>query len=120
MHATGLAVTFAGSDDRDQALALCGQEIAVERAALPAAGTNEYYWADLIGLDVVNVQGAAFGQVREVLRTGANDVLVVAAAGSGTGGEGAARERLIPFVADVIRRVDAVAGAITVDWGEDW
>ncbi len=110
VHATGLAVKFAGCDDRNQAAAMCGQEVAVERAALPAAGENEYYWADLIGLDVVNVQGAAFGQVREVLRTGANDVLVVKGA----------RERLIPFIADVIRTVDAPARLITVDWGEDW
>lgn len=110
VHMTALAVKFAGCDDRDQAAALCGQEIAVERAALPAAGENEYYWADLIGLDVVNVQGAGFGRVAEVLRTGANDVLVV-------DGD---RERLIPFIADVIRTVDVAARTITVDWGGDW
>ncbi|MGH8617675.1 MAG: ribosome maturation factor RimM [Burkholderiales bacterium] len=117
VHDTTLAVKFAGSADRDQAAALCGQEIAVERAALPAAAENEYYWADLIGLDVVNVQGVAFGRVAEVLRTGANDVLVVLAE---AGGDGAAKERLIPFSADAIRKVNAVAGTITVDWGEDW
>jgi 16S rRNA processing protein RimM len=114
VHGSAIAVKFAGCAGRDQAAALCGLEVAVERAALPPAQANEYYWADLIGLDVVNLQGVAFGKVAQLLRTGANDVLVVQSEGAGR------QERLIPFSADAIRAVDAGTRTLTVDWGEDW
>jgi 16S rRNA processing protein RimM len=97
-------------DDRDAAAALRGQTVAVARDALPRAGNGEYYWADLIGLAVVNTAGQDFGRVAEILETGANDVLVVR-------GE---RERLIPFIATVIREVNPGAGTISVDWDADY
>jgi 16S rRNA processing protein RimM len=97
-------------DDRDAAAALRGKSVAVPRAALPRAQSGEYYWADLIGLAVVNGSARALGRITDVLQTGANDVLVVA-------GE---RERLIPFIADVIREVDVAAGVVRVDWGADY
>ena len=95
-----------GVDDRDAAEALQGQDIAVAREALGEAAEGEYYWVDLVGLAVVNLQGEALGQVDELLRTGGSDVLVVR-------GE---RERLIPFVADFVLAVDREAKRITVDW----
>jgi len=79
-------------------------------AALPAAADNEYCWSDLIGLEVINVQDEVLGKVTELLETGANDVLVV---------EGE-RERLLPFIAQVILQVDLEAGRINVDWGTDY
>jgi 16S rRNA processing protein RimM len=85
----------------------------VARGELPAAQVGEFYWADLIGLKVVNVARFEFGRVERILQTGANDVLVV----SGGADE---RETLIPFIADVIRQVDLPAGEIVVDWGEDF
>ncbi len=106
-----LTARLAGCGDRDAAGRLRGCEIAVPRAALPAAGPGEYYWADLIGLEVVNGEGASLGRVTSVFATGANDVLRV--------GEGR-RERLLPFVATVIRAVDLPARRIEVDWGLDW
>jgi 16S rRNA processing protein RimM len=84
--------------------------VAVPRAALPRAQSGEYYWADLIGLAVVNGSAQALGRITDVLQTGANDVLVVA-------GE---RERLIPFIAEVIRDVDLAAGVMRVEWGADY
>ena len=99
-----------GCDDRDAAARLRGQEVAVLRDELPKPGTNEYYWTDLIGLNVVNTAGMDFGRLARIVQTGANDVLVV---------EGA-RERLIPFLADVIREVDPAAGVIRVDWDADY
>ena len=101
---------LAGCDDRDAAVALKGRPVAVPRAALPRAQNGEYYWADLIGLAVVNTESRPLGSVTGMLQTGANDVLVVQ-------GE---RERLIPFIADVIRGVDLASGVIRVEWGADY
>ena len=111
MHGTRLTARMAGCADRDAAEGLRGREIAVPRDTLPEAGPGEYYWADLIGLEVVNAQGASLGRVTGVFSTGPHDVLRV--------GE-AKGERLLPFVATVIRAVDLPARRIEVDWGLDW
>ena len=87
-----------------------GQDVAVSRDDLPQAGANEWYWTDLIGLAVVNTAGDELGRVARIVRTGANDVLVV---------EGE-RERLIPFIEDVVREVDLAAGVVRVDWSADF
>ena len=99
-----------GCDDRDAAGRLRGYEVAVPRDELPQAGANEYYWIDLIGLNVVDTAGTDLGRVARILQTGANDVLVV----EGT------RERLIPFIAGVIGEIDQAAGVIRVDWDADY
>src|SRR3990172_3825754 len=93
IHGNTLVAQLRGVDDRQAAVALKGAEIAVPRGQLPGAGQNEYYWADLIGLRVVNAEQHEFGRVARILQTGANDVLVV---GSGNKNE---RETLIPFIA---------------------
>lgn len=100
-----------GIDDRDIAQAMRGQLVAVPRSAMPAAEEGEYYWADLIGLDVVNTLGERLGVVDNLLSTGANDVLVVK--------EGET-ERLLPFVASVVLTVDLPGRRIEVDWGLDY
>lgn len=110
VHHKSLAVHFAGSDDREAAIALRGSEIAVPRDALPAPAENEYYWSDLVGLSVFNAEQQNLGKVSELLETGVNDVLVVQ-------GE---RERLIPFVPQVVLEVDVAAGSIRVEWELDW
>lgn len=101
---------LAGCEDRDAAAALRGRHVAVPRAALPGTKSGEYYWADLIGLAVVNGAGQALGRIAGLMQTGANDVLVVA-------GE---RERLVPFIAEVIRDVDLAAGVMRVEWDADF
>ena len=106
-----VSAKLAGVDDRNAAEALQGQDIAVARDDLGEAAEGEFYWVDLVGLAVVNLQGEALGQVEELLRAGGSDVLVVR-------GE---RERLIPFIADFVKSVDRAARRITVDWeaGDD-
>jgi 16S rRNA processing protein RimM len=99
-----------GCEDRDAAGLFRGREVAVPRELLPATADNEFYWADLIGLSVVNMQGEDLGVVSQVVETGANDVLVV------QGG----RERLIPFTEQVVTRVDLAGRVIRVDWGSDY
>jgi 16S rRNA processing protein RimM len=106
-----LIAKLAGVDDRDAAQALMQAEVAVLRSDLPPLDQDEYYWSDLIGLEVVTVNGVNLGRVDHLLETGANDVLVVK-------GE---RERLIPFVADtVVDAVDLDGGVIRVDWDPDF
>ena len=105
-----LLARIEGCDDRETAALLRGRAVAVPRGALPATLAQEYYWADLIGLRVVNAVEQEFGRVTAVVQTGANDVLVVE--------DG--RERLIPFIAPVIREVDTVAGVIRVEWEADY
>jgi len=105
-----LVARLEGHDDRDAAAALRGKSVAVPRAALPRTQSGEYYWADLIGLAVVNGSAQGLGRITGVLQTGANDVLVVA-------GE---RERLIPFIAEVVRDVNMAAGVVRVEWGADY
>ena len=68
---------LAGIDDRDAAALWTGSDVAVDRDRLPALAENEYYWSDLIGLDVMTRDGVALGKVENLLETGANDVLVV-------------------------------------------
>ena len=106
-----LVATLPGVEDRDQVEAMRGQEIFVPRSALPPPSAGEFYWVDLEGLRVVNVDGTDFGTVSHLFSTGANDVLV--ARGD--------RERLIPFVdTDYIRSVDFEAGVVTVDWDPEF
>lgn len=97
--------------DRDQAAKLIGWEILLERSQLPIAEAGEYYWADLEGLSVVNLQGVLLGVVDYLLETGANDVLVVK-------GD---RERLIPFLrSQTVQSVDLHKSVILVDWDPDF
>jgi len=95
-----------GVDDRDGAELLRGLDVAVTREDLGEAAQGEFYWVDLVGLEVANLQGESLGRVEELLRTGGSDVLVVR-------GE---RERLIPFIADYVKSVDREAKRITVEW----
>lgn len=106
-----LIARLEGIDDRDQAAPLVGAKIFVPRDRLPPAGEGEFYWADLVGLEVVTGDGRSLGTVVRLFETGANDVLVVH-------GE---RERLIPWIlGDVIDEVDLDAGRIRVHWDPDF
>ncbi len=111
-HGKGLVAQLASYDDRERARQLVGAEIAVDKEQLPAAEEGEYYWADLVGLKVVTLDGTELGRVDHLLETGANDVLVVVES---------ERERLIPFVQGrYIHQVDLQAGVIRVDWDPEF
>jgi 16S rRNA processing protein RimM len=106
-----LGAKLEGVNDRDAAAALKGCEIAVPRSLMPALEDNEYYWADLIGLDVVNEQGERLGAIEKLFATGANDVIVV---------KDETTERLVPFVAHVVLDVNLETRVMRVDWGLDY
>lgn len=99
-----------GCDDRDVAAALMGMEIAIPRAELPATEADEFYWMDLEGLTVENLQGVVLGRVAYLFETGSNDVMVVQ-------GD---RERLVPFTEQAVIRVELAEGRILVDWDPDF
>ena len=106
----GVVVKLAGVDNRDQASRLIGADIAIRFSQLPPPSKGEYYWAQLVGLEVVNLAGQNLGKVDHLLETGANDVLVVRNG----------KERCLPATANVIREVDLEAGVIRVDWYADF
>ncbi len=109
----GIVARLPGIDDRDAAAALVGAEIRIWRSALPKPKRGEFYWADLEGLAVTNMQGIAFGRVSHLFATGANDVLVVS--------DEARRERMIPFVTgEFVKEVDIDGGRILVDWDAEF
>ena len=110
VHGKGIVAQLEGFDDRDRAAELLGTDIAVPREQLPQAAEGEYYWTDLEGLRVQTLKGEELGRIDHLFETGSNDVMVVK-------GE---RERLIPFIDQVISAVDLEAGVITVDWDPDF
>ena len=114
-HSDTVVASAAGVVDRNAAEALRGARIFVPRSGFPAAGEDEYYWVDLIGLDVVNREGIALGRVRELMPTGPQTVLVLEYEQAGK-----LEERLIPFVSAFVDEVDLVARRITVDWQPDY
>lgn len=115
VHGAAVVAKLEGITDRDQAAVLQGMRIAISRDQFPEADAGEFYWADLVGLKVVNAAGIDLGTVSRVFETGANDVLVVEDKMSGEG-----CERLLPFIETVVRRVDVAGGVITVDWEADY
>jgi len=109
-HGKGFVAHLAGCDGRDAAEAWAGASIEVPTAALPPLDAGEYYWGQLVGLAVETVDGTSLGVVSTLLATGANDVLVIQ-------GD---RERLVPYVPDVVRGVQIEQGRIIVDWDPDF
>ena len=97
---------LAGVCDRDQALELKGTNVSIELTELPQLDEGEFYWSELIGLRVTNTDGADYGTIEQILETGANDVLIVK--GQDT--------HLIPYIPDVIQKVDLEVGVIHVEW----
>ena len=110
MQGEGVIARLEGVNDRDAARGLIGTEIAVPRRELPPAEPGEYYWSDLEGLKVVNLEGVELGTVSHLFETGANDVLVVV-------GE---RQRLIPFTRDAVKDVDLQSRTLRVDWDAEF
>jgi 16S rRNA processing protein RimM len=102
-------------EDRAGAEALRGARIFVPRSSFPSAEPDEYYWVDLLGLDVVNREGVALGRVKDLMATGPQTVLVLEYEE-----DGKALERMLPFVAAYVDKVDLPGRKITVDWQPDY
>ena len=106
----GLVALLDGISDRDAAIEWVDADITIDRATLPPPAEGEHYWADLVGLEVRNLDGLVLGRIEQILATGANDVIVV---------QGSV-ERLIPYVADhYVIEVNLKSGEMLVDWHSD-
>jgi 16S rRNA processing protein RimM len=114
-----VVATAEGLDDRNAAEALKGARVFVSRSAFPTPDADEFYWIDLIGLDVVNREGQALGRVVDLLDTGPQSVLRCELVPEG-GQPGEVTERLIPFVSAYIDSVSLADRRIVADWGLDY
>ena len=110
-HSSYVIAQLEGVSDRDQALKLKSSKILVPRDRFPPLKPGEYYWADLVGLRVTNLEGVDLGTIAEMKSTGANDVIVAIAE----------RERLIPFVrGDFVKEINLDEDKMIVDWDADF
>ncbi|MCZ4295282.1 ribosome maturation factor RimM [Vibrio sinaloensis] len=113
-HNKGLVVKLEGLDVREDAQLMTNFEISIDPAVLPELPSDEFYWRDLIGMQVVTDKGYDLGIVSDMLETGSNDVLVIKANLKDAFGQ---KERLIPFLEEqVIKHIDREAQRIEVDW----
>lgn len=111
-NGNSLTALLDGTHNREAAESLKGMLIGLPRHLMPKLGSDEFYWADLIGSCVTNLTGYPLGKVAGLLETGANDVMEV------TDQDGVTR--LIPFIGNVIKSVGSEAKSIVVDWDPDW
>jgi len=120
VHSDTVVAKIAGLEDRSAAEALRGARIFLPRSSFPCASKDEYYWVDLIGLDVVNREGLSLGTVRDLMTTGPQAVLCVEYQALAEDGTQSAAERMIPFVAAYVDLVDVPGKRIAVDWQPDY
>ena len=120
IHSDSVVAKFRDIDDRSVAENLRGTRIFLPRSSFPAASKDEFYWVDLIGLNVVNREGVTLGCVRDLMTTGPQSVLCVEYSAVQEDGSTAVAERMIPFVSVFIDNVDIAGKFITVDWQPDY
>lgn len=111
LHGNMVVAHLKGVADREQAASLRQCRISVPRDQFSLLQPGEYYWADLVGLEVRTVDGLSLGSISDMMETGANDVMEV----QGT------RQRLIPFViGQFVKDVRLSEGVVIVDWDPDF
>ena len=106
-HSGTLLAKLDGIESPEQAQKFKGKAVEIPR---PEAGEGRYFWDDLVGLEVVNAQGEILGVVKRMFSNGAHDVMELQ-------GE---RERLLPWVPPVVKKVDLQGRRIDVEWQADW
>ena len=121
LHGGDVVTQLVGVVGRDASEALKGAAVSIPRSQFPELPADEFYWSDLIGLDVVNLQGDALGRVTDMMDNGAQSILRIApVAPVEPAVDATVQERLIPYVDQFIKQVDLAAKKITVDWGLDY
>jgi 16S rRNA processing protein RimM len=118
-HSGDVVAQLMGVAGRDSAELLKGAAVQISRRHFPALQDSEFYWVDLIGLEVDDLQGGRIGIVDSMMDNGAHPILRIVVAPI-VGLEKAQSEILIPFVEQFVKTVDLTAKKITVDWGLDY
>lgn len=115
-HGKGIVAQLLDCNDRTQAEKLKNIEIVILREQLPEQASDEYYWHDLIGLNVTTITNIKIGTIIDLIETGANDVLVVEEKL-----DEETKTRLIPFIRpEVVTLIDLAAKLVVVDWDPDF
>jgi 16S rRNA processing protein RimM len=113
-HNKGVVAKLIGVESRDDADSIKNLDISIKAEQLPQLADDEFYWRDLVGMQVVTESGYDLGVVKELFETGANDVMLVKANPNDAFGQ---KERMLPYLYDqVIKEVDKQANLIRVDW----
>jgi len=110
-HKQGVLLNLEGIESRDQAEDLVGKEIHINRDQLPEPEEDEWYWQDLMGLDVVDHIKGYLGKITQIFPAGAHDVLVI------TGND---RETLVPMHKYFVESVDMDAHTVRTTLPEDY
>lgn len=109
--AGGLGARVAGVANKDDADALRGTSLFVDRSKLPSLPDDEFYHADLIGLDAYDPGGILIGKIVAVHNHGAGDILEIASLGHKSA-------LLLPFTKTIVPNVDLSAGRVIADLPE--
>jgi 16S rRNA processing protein RimM len=117
-HGEDVVAGLMGVADRNAAEALKGATVQIRRSHFPVLSDDEFYWIDLMGLAVENLQGESLGTVADLMDNGAHPILRVHAAQAAETEK--PKEWLIPFVDQFVKTVDKQEKKITVDWGLDF
>jgi 16S rRNA processing protein RimM len=124
VHSGDVVATLVEITDRDMAEALKGAAVFIPRSQFPQLDDEDtFYWSDLIGLEVENLQGERLGVVHDMMSNGPQSILRVTPAAAQDDAQSGAQlsgERLIPFVGQFVIKVDKAAKKIIVDWGLDY
>lgn len=102
--------------DREEARKLADYEICIPFDRLPVLESSEYYWHQLVGLKVINLQEQLLGNIDHLLETGANDVLVVKSTAESIDD----KERLLPYIDQCVLSIDLNVGEVKVDWDAEF
>jgi|TARA_R110002167_G_scaffold366223_1_gene593827 16S rRNA processing protein RimM len=113
-HNKGLVAKLVGVETRDDAESIKNLDISIKAQQLPQLAGDDFYWRELVGMQVVTEKGYSLGVVKELFETGANDVMLIKANLNDAFGQ---KERMVPYLLDqVVKQVDREAKTITVDW----
>jgi 16S rRNA processing protein RimM len=113
-HNKGLVAKLVGVETRDDAESIKNLEISIKAQQLPQLADDDFYWRELVGMQVITEQGYSLGVVKELFETGANDVMLIKAHLNDAFGQ---KERMVPYLLDqVVKQVDREAKTIKVDW----
>jgi 16S rRNA processing protein RimM len=122
VHSGDVVAQLVGVSSRNAAEALKGTTVQIPRSHFPALEKDEFYWIDLIGSEVENLQGETLGQVSDLMDNGAHPILRITRKPAPQAAEPDSKlqEILIPFVDQFVKTVDQKAKKIVVDWGLDY